>query len=324
MCTAISYRTGCHYFGRNLDIERDYGEKITVTPRNFPFTYRAKDAIRSHYALIGVAAVINGYPLYFDAVNEKGLGMAGLNFPENAHYEHIKDSKDNVSPFEFIPWILTQCENLAEAEKLLKQINLVNISFSETLPLSPLHWIIADKDGALTVEQTADGLKIYENTIGVLTNNPTFDYHIMNLNNYINLTPYRPVNRFSAKTDLTPYSLGMGAIGLPGDLSSASRFVKTAFTKLNSIASDDEHESVSQFFHILGSVTQQKGCTHIRGNEYEYTLYTSCCNTDKGIYYYKTYYNSMICAVDMHKENLDSCELIVYDMIKQQQINFQN
>lgn len=324
MCTAVSYKTNNHYFGRNLDLERDYGEKITVTPRNYPFSFRTVNEIRNHYAIIGTAAVVNGYPLYFDATNEMGLSMAGLNFPENAYYNTIESGKDNISPFEFIPWVLAQCKNVQEAEKLLGKINLVNINFSEQLPLSPLHWMISDSERSITVESVREGLKIYDNPIGILTNNPTFDYHMMNLNNYMNLTVQRPVNRFSDKVRLTPYSLGMGAIGLPGDLSSASRFVKAAFTKLNSVSSDSEEESVSQFFHILGSVTQQNGCTHVRGDEYEFTLYSSCCNTDKGIYYYKTYYNSQISAVDMHKENLDNSELITYQMIKQQQINYQN
>lgn len=324
MCTAVSYKTSDHYFGRNLDIEKDYGEMITVTPRNFPFSFRMMNQIHRHYAIIGTAAVVNGYPLYFDASNEKGLSMAGLNFPENAYYNPIKNSKDNISPFEFIPWILSQCKNIDESKKLLKKINLVNINFSEHLPLSPLHWLISDGERSITVESVKDGIKIYDNPIGILTNNPTFDYHMVNLNNYINLTSRRPVNRFSDKLELTPYSLGMGAMGLPGDLSSASRFVKAAFTKLNSISLHSEEENISQFFHILGSVTQQNGCTHVHGDKYEYTLYSSCCNTDKGIYYYKTYYNSQISAVDMHKENLDENELITYKMIKQQQINYQN
>ena len=116
----------------------------------------------------------------------------------------------------------------------------------------------------------------------------------------------------------------MGALGLPGDLSSASRFVKAAFTKLNSFSGDSESESISQFFHILGSVAQQRGCVHMGNSEYEITIYTSCCNTDKGIYYYTTYENSQISAVDMHKEHLDSQELISYPLIKGQQIRMQN
>ena len=123
---------------------------------------------------------------------------------------------------------------------------------------------------------------------------------------------------------LNIYSKGMGAIGLPGDLSSASRFVRASFTKMNSISGESENESVSQFFHILGSVNQQRGCCEVREGEYEITEYTSCCNVTKGIYYYTTYNNHQINAVDMHKVDLNSSELICYPLIRTQNINFQN
>lgn len=116
----------------------------------------------------------------------------------------------------------------------------------------------------------------------------------------------------------------MGALGLPGDLSSASRFAKVAFTKMNSVSGNSEAESVSQFFHILGSVDQQRGCCEVAEDKYEITLYTSCCNVKKGIYYYTTYDNHQITAVDMHKENLDSNVLIRYPLIKEEQIRTQN
>ena len=116
----------------------------------------------------------------------------------------------------------------------------------------------------------------------------------------------------------------MGSIGLPGDMSSSSRFVRAAFTKLNSVCGETEEEGVSQFFHILSSVEQPKGCTLVREGEYEFTLYSSCCNTDQGVYYYKTYDNSQISAVDMHAEDLDGSKVVSYPLIKQQQIHFQN
>jgi choloylglycine hydrolase len=116
----------------------------------------------------------------------------------------------------------------------------------------------------------------------------------------------------------------MGALGLPGDLSSASRFVKVAFTKMNSLSGDSESESISQFFHILGSVEQQRGCVHMGEGKYEITLYTSCCNTDKGIYYYTTYENSQITAVDMHREDLEGNVPVSYPLITGQQIKYQN
>ena len=147
---------------------------------------------------------------------------------------------------------------------------------------------------------------------------------MFSLNNYMNLSPKNPENKFSDKLPLHPYSRGMGAIGLPGDLSSASRFAKAAFTKMYSVAGDYEEESVSQFFHILGSVDQQRGCCEVHDGKYEITIYTSCCNLDKGIYYYTTYNNHQISAVDMHRENLDSDKLVRYPIILNQNINFQN
>lgn len=322
MCTAVTYKTRDHYFGRTLDLEYSYDEAVTVTPRNFPFVFRTKEALDSHHAIIGMATVAQGYPLYYEAANECGLAMAGLNFPGNAHYFEETSGKDNIAPFEFIPWILGQCKNLMEARHLLDNINLCNIHFSEQFPLSPLHWIIADRDGAITIESVAEGLKIYENPVGVLTNNPPFDYHMTHLCDYLNLTCAEPESRFGLVT-LRPYSRGMGGMGLPGDLSSASRFVRAAFVKLNSVSGEGEKESVSQFFHILGAVEQQRGCVRLpNGNEI--TVYTSCINTDRGIYYYTTYENRCICAVDMHKCDLDGTILQRFPMIKSSIVNQQN
>ncbi len=324
MCTAITYNTKDHYFGRNFDLEFSYKETVTITPRNYPFKFRKIEDINKHYAIIGMAYVSDNYPLYYDAINEKGLGMAGLNFPDNADYKKEKDDKNNIASFEFIPYILSQCSNVEEAKKLLSKINIADINFSEQLQASPLHWIISDKEFSITVESVKDGLKIYDNPVGVLTNNPTFDIQLFNLNNYMSLSVERPINNFSEKLNLDVYSRGMGSLGLPGDLSSASRFVKATFTKMNSISGDSESESISQFFHILGSVDQQRGCVHMGENKYEITIYSSCCNMDKGIYYYTTYENSQITGIDMFKENLDGKDLINYDLIQGQQIYMQN
>ena len=324
MCTAATYKTKDHYFGRNLDLEYSYNESVTVTPRNFVLNFKKVPALEKHYAMIGMAAVMNSYPLYYEATNEKGLSMAGLNFPGNADYKPEAEGKDNVTPFEFIPWILGQCADVSEARVLLEKINLVDICFSPELPLATLHWIISDREESITVESVKDGLKVYDNPVGILTNNPTFDYHMTNLCNYMSLSSEAPVNSFSDKVKLETYSRGMGAMGLPGDLSSASRFVKAAFTKLNSLSGDSESASISQFFHILGSVAQQRGCVHMGEGKYEITIYSSCCNTDKGIYYYTTYENSQITGIDMHHENLDSALLISYPIITGQQIKMMN
>ena len=324
MCTAATYKTKDGYFGRTLDYEFSYGDEITITPRNYQFNFRNTESMNTHYAIIGMAYVAGNYPLYYDAINEKGLGIAGLNFVGNAAYNKPVENKTNIAQFELIPWILGQCSTVKDAKALLDNINIIDTPFSAELPLAQLHWIISDKDEAITVESMADGLHIYDNPVGILTNNPPFNIQMFSLNNYMNLSPKNPENKFSDKLPLHPYSRGMGAIGLPGDLSSASRFAKVAFTKMNSVSGDSEEESVSQFFHILGSVDQQRGCCEVHDGKYEITIYTSCCNLDKGIYYYTTYNNHQISAVDMHRENLDSDKLVRYPIILNQNINFQN
>lgn len=326
MCTAVTYQAGDHYFGRNLDLEISYGEQVVVTPRNFPLQFRKMPTLNHHYAIIGMAAVVDDYPLYFDAVNEKGLSMAGLNYPDNADYKPVTTGKDNVTPFEFIPWLLGQCANLNEARSLLARINLVKINFSAQLPLSPLHWLLADTASSqcLTIECDVDGLHVYDNPVGVLTNNPPFDKQLFNLNNYQFLSPRQPQNQFSKQLNLANYSRGLGTRGLPGGMDSMSRFVKVAFTKLNAPQGHSESENVGNFFHILQSVEQPQNLDGVGNGQFEYTIYSSCANASRGIYYYTTYHNHQINAVDMYRTDLDAATLSTYSLVDTQQINWQN
>lgn len=314
MCTCATYHSKNHYFGRNLDLEFSYNETVTVTPRNYEFKFRETDDVKSHYAIIGVAYVVEDYPLYYDAINEKGIGMAGLNFAGNADYKPIDPNKTNIGSFEFIPYILSQCATMDEVKEKVKNLNLAAINFSDQLPASPLHWMISDGEQSIVVESVKDGLKVYDNPVGVMTNNPTFDIQLFCLNDYMSLSPNQPTNNFSDKIDLDLYSRGMGGMFLPGDMSSKSRFIKAAFTRLNSQQAPDDGTSISQFFHILGSVCQQKNLTHIDGDKYEYTIYSSCGNMEEGKYYYTTYDNSTVMGVDMHKENLDGTDLVNYPL----------
>ncbi len=328
MCTAATYKTKDFYFGRTLDYEFSYGEEVTITPRNFPFNFRCAGSLETHFALIGMAHVAEGIPLYYDAINEKGLGMAGLNFVGNASYEKElpanETDKVQIAQFEFIPWILSQCENVSQAKDKLSKMRLTNTPFNPKLPTSQLHWIISDENECIVVEAMADGMHIYNNPVGVLTNNPPFPSQMFALNNYAGLSSKQPKNTFADVLELNAYSRGMGAMGLPGDLSSQSRFVRVAFTKLNSKSAETENESVSQFFHILNSVDQQRGCCEVDEGKYEITIYTSCCNASKGIYYYTTYNNHQITGVDMHKENLDSDKLVTYPLIMEGEVRWLN
>ena len=318
MCTAITYATKDHYFGRTLDLEYAYRETVTVTPRNFPLF-----GMPRHRAIIGMAYVAEGMPLYYDAVNEAGLAMAGLNFPGNAAYVPAGKEGQNVPSFAFLPWVLGQFSTVKEAKTALKNLKITDERFSEALPPTPLHWMIADRESVVVVEQTTEGLQVYDNPVGDMTNNPPFPVQLFYLRNFMGVSPNPAENRFCRGLPLTEYSRGMGGLGLPGDLSSASRFVRAGFTRCNAVSGTGEEESVNQFFHILGSVEQQRGCVRLPDG-YEITRYTSCCNLDRGIYYYTTYENHQITAVDMHRENLDGDSLTSYAPGQEEKILWQN
>ena len=314
MCTAISYLADSHYFGRNLDLEYSYGESVTITPRNYPFSFADGMRLPSHYAIIGMAHICGDYPLYYDGMNEKGLARAALAFPRDAVYREKNEDRINISPYELLPYILCQCDDTDQAERLLQKINLWNRPFSPTLPLTALHFIISDKKRSLTLESTVQGLSVSENPVGVLTNSPSFDFQMQYLHLFMGLSEKPLVNRLSDRIDLKPFSRGMGALGLPGDLSSTSRFVRAVFTKYHSAIGKTKKENLSQFFHLLTSVEQQKGCVELDG-KYEYTVYSSCCETARGIYHYTTYDDRRIVSATLNDHDLNGDRLIVTSVL---------
>ena len=323
MCTAISYHTKHFYFGRTLDYDCSFGEKVAIVPRNYPLNLRMAGQVKSHYALIGMAHVADGYPLYYDGGNEKGLAIAGLNFVGNTHYFEEQKEKRNLAQFELIPYLLATCKDVEEALTKLSEINVTNHPFAAQYPVAELHYLIADQNRCIVVELVKEGMKIYDNPVGVLTNNPPFPKQLFSLNDYINVTPEEPKNRFSDKYPLEEFSRGMGALGLPGDWTSKSRFARAAFVKLNSVPSgDSEEESVNEFFHVMNSVSQPRGSGLWKGH-YEITVYTSCFSANAGIYYYTTYSNHRIHGVELFKHNLDGDQLIVYPLAMKEEIALQ-
>ena len=214
MCTSLAF-TGSHpCFGRNLDLEESFGEQIVITPRSFPLTFRRLPCQKNHYAIIGMAHVAGGVPLYAEAVNEKGLYMAGLNFPGNAcYFPHADDGATEAAPYELIPWLLGQCATIEETKDLLERLRLLDEPFAPGLPSAPLHWHLSDGHTSLVLESMADGLHIHTDPVGVLTNNPPFDFHLTNLRQYLNLTAASPENRFHSALSLSPFGQGKGPPG---------------------------------------------------------------------------------------------------------------
>ncbi len=269
MCTAIKYD---NYFGRNLDLWCHYDTKVIIS----------RDG---KHPVMGMGIDANGYPLYFDAMNDRGLAMAGLNFPGNAVYFPLDKGRINLAPYELIPYIIGNFSTVEEAATELSRVNILDRPFSEDIPLSPLHWMISDKNSSIVLESTEKGVKIYPNPHHVLTNNPTFDIQSFNLNNYDRLSPH------CREGD---YSYGMGGLGLPGDLSSMSRFVRGDFHIKNSPSG----LGYTHLFHLLYSVAMPRGSVIAPDGSEEYTQYTCCCDLEKNVYYYTEYDNLNVRSIE--------------------------
>ncbi len=312
MCTAISFVSKNHYFGRNLDLNYDLPLNVVIVPRNYPISFKACEKIEKHYALYGIGRIKDNYPFFFDVVNEEGLSFAGLNFPGFAYFGEKKREKQNLAPYELPLYLLSKYKTIKEVRIALKGIYLANLPFSKDLPVATLHFIRADKDDCIVIEQTKEGRKVYDNPYRVLTNNPPFEYHRYNINNYRNLTNQEPINRFSDKLPLSAYGKARGAIGLPGDSSPSSRFVKEAFLLQNTVKYKEEEKNISTAFHLLNSVSTLIGESQRQDGSYEYTIYSSIYSLDEKKLYIKTYENSTLQKYSLEKENLDGKELIHY------------
>ncbi len=310
MCTNITWKNNTNFIGRNMDIGFDFDKKIVITPRNFILNFMEEKPIKKHYAIIGTAQITNNYPLYCEAFNEKGLYIAGLNYPNNTKYYEFSKDKSNISVNELIPWILSQCSNIKEAKALIKKTNILNKTIDSNLPIPSLHFILSDDSTSLVIECEKDEMKVYENNIGILTNNPSYDIHIKNLNNYNHVTPINKIENLKKENQITHFCTGLGTIGLPGDYSSQSRFIKAYYLKNHSIANTD-YESVLQMFHMLNSVAFVKGSVIDEHDNLDITIYSSCCDIKNLTYYFKTYNSSNIQAVKLN--NLDNKQLVIYD-----------
>lgn len=295
MCTAISRTVGGHYFGRTLDLEYSYKEAVTFTPRRYPLPFRNGKTAAEHYAILGIAAEEKSYPLYYDGINERGLCMAALHFPDNARYLPPKPGTDNVASFEVILWILSQCASVRQARDLLGRMNVTDTPFCEQLPPSPLHWILADSEQCAVLEPGESGLAVYDNPTGVLTNNPPFPFQLDRLRDCRTLSPAPLPASFQPGIPMHPCSRGMGGMGLPGDYSSASRFVRAAFVRTFSASGGDSAEKTVQFFRMTGAVQIPRGVVRTEQGEEVYTRYT-VCYTPEGQCCCSTYENPGISA----------------------------
>lgn len=316
MCTGIRFidDKGWMYFGRNLDWSTSYGEHMLVIPRNtaIPSAFeRPCISSKKPCAVIGIGIVSQNVPLLFDCANEDGLAIAGLNFPGFTEYANKPDThKINVAAYEFPLWVSRNFSCIDEVKKSLEETLIIGKAFSSNYPVSYLHWLIADKKESIVVECGKSGMKVYSNDVGVLTNQPCFDWQQENLRNYLNLTNQYPPATQWQKEELTPYGSGAGMRGLPGDYYSSSRFVRAAYLNAHYPTQTRESDNVIRLFRTLSGVSMIDGAACMSNGEFERTLYTSGFSERTNTYYYSNYDNPAIKSVSLRDFDLNGQDIV--------------
>ena len=316
MCTGIRFTStdGSMYFGRNLDWTQGYGERVVVTPpaARVPAAFpRPRDPERGH-AVIGMGIVAEGVPLYFDCGNDAGLAVAGLNFPQSARYASGPEpGRTNVAAYEFPYWVARSFSSLDEVRAAFAEVSVVARPVSERLPVASLHWLIGDATGSVVVECLEGGLRVWENDVDVLTNEPDFGWQRTNLRTYLTLSEDEPAAASWGRARLAPFGSGMGMRGMPGDYSGPSRFAKAAFVNAHYPAQLGERANVTRLFRTLGSVAVPDGCARAADGSFERTLYTSCFSAATLTYYHAAYDDLSVSAYPLGACGLGGTEPFV-------------
>ena len=317
MCTSLKLKYKERYvFGRNLDLEYHFNEGVIALNGSYLMKYKFLKEENANKKIIGIGSLIDDYPLFAEAMNSDGLCIAGLNYPGNAYYhENIEENKINLAPYELINYLLIHAKNVDEVIEISKNIHLVAKSFKEGLPLSYLHYLISDKDKSIVLEPDKEGIKIYDNPYEVLTNNPSFPFHLENVKQYGNLSNKYYLNNLTSKSELKPFCIGLNAHGLPGDSSSPSRFIKTLYLKEKVEENlTSEEELINEAFHIFSSVSVIKGSALTSENKSEITIYTSVLDPFNFIYYYKTYEDLSVKSVSFKNITFDKKNIVYFKL----------
>lgn len=304
MCTSLLLHSiNKSIFGRNLDIDLEIDNKnIIISSRNSKLIFKNGEYINSHYAFMGIGILVNNYPLYFDGTNEFSLSVASLNFPVFGVLNNPLKSRLNLASYEIIPYILSKFKSVDEVKDNLKKLNITNIDFICGLKSVSLHYFVCDKTKSIVIEQTKDGVTIYDNPYHILTNSPTFAYHLQNIAQYLNISNKYPTNNFKNE-NLQPYCVGLNMIGIPGDYSSNSRFIKGAYL-INTAKYDDE-SALYTHMHILDNLKMVKGIATSKDGHSEFTSYSCSVDLNDLCYYVRTYHSASYQKFDLFDKNLD-------------------
>ena len=276
MCTAIAFCKDNFFFGRTLDSPYDFDCGVISLPRYAPLLLSEKEDEKQHFAILGMGIVKEGKALFFDAFNECGLSGAALNFPAKAHY--LPTQQGNIASYEVISYVLASAKNLWQVKGILENNKISSLAVSDDMPPTPLHWIFADKTGAVVLEQTREGSFVFESWCEVLTNSPELWHHERSFLDRISLSPKNP-----PQTDTEYISEGKGTDGLAGGFSSKERFLRAAYMRRFAWC-----ESREDFFGVMGTLSIPRGAVISSDGRDHYTRYTSCIDTESMTYSYRT------------------------------------
>lgn len=256
-------------------------------------------------AVYGYVGIYTEYePFVVEGVNETGLSAGLFFFPQYGEYApyNSADNDKTLCDMQFVSWVLSQFSSIDEVKAGINKIDLVTLNHK----IGAVHWRIAEPNGRMVVLEVVEGVPhFYENELGVLTNAPGFNWHMTNLNNYVNLEPGSAADN-TLKPGITLHSLGHGSgmLGLPGDFTPPSRFVRAAFYQTTSPVWKTGFETVVQAFHILNNFDIPIGTQHVKADIPEgmpsATQFTAATDQKAMKFYYRTAWNSNIRCIDLN------------------------
>lgn len=307
MCTSLTIESenGHHFLARTMDFGFELNGKPIVMPRNYERNcyFGGKEKIR--YGFVGTGRKLDDY-LFADGVNEVGLAIAELYYPNEAEYQPKEIAgKINVAPHEFIVWVLGQIDSVKELRKRITEINVVNAKIDLLGIVPPLHFIVSDRTGeTVTIETNDQKLTIKPNPVGVMTNSPELEWHLKNLNNYLFLKPTNHSGKQVGQLEVQPFGQGSGTFGLPGGFTSPERFVRTVYMRLLAEKGKTSGETLNSIFHILNGVTIPEGVNIKDDGSLDYTQYRAVFDLTEGVYYYNPYETQEVFSVKLTPELL--------------------
>ncbi len=327
-CTGIELiaADGTVVHARTLEFGIDLMSNVIMVPRGYSRTATTPDGKpgktwTSKYATLGANAL--GMPILIDGLNERGLAVGLFYFPTSAKYQPYApgDADRTVAPWELGSYILENFATVDEVRANLPNVVVPGVVLAAWKFSPPAHYVVHDAAGkSIAVEYTDGKLNIYDNPLGVMTNSPAFDWQMTNLRNYLNfsLKDLPPVKVGSVT--LAPFGQGSGMLGLPGDFTPPSRFVRAVAFSQSVLPSQTGYEAVLQAFHVLNDFDIPKGASRApdkdaQGNIVaDHTIWTSASDLKAKRFYFRSYENSEIRMVDLTKQKLDGKDIVTWSM----------